>query len=162
MSTINVFQFLDKLNVWRTESHAMINVEAALFRIAKINALLNTITALLSLAQLAVSMWEINVLLLVVHNALLKTGVVWTTVPMNTIIALVSLAWIPAWIIGSIAIVSALLIVKIQIVITCAGQSILLVSQYWDAIFAGNIAINALWCAITPAEHFKGNLMLRD
>jgi hypothetical protein len=154
MSTITLLEFSDKLNVWRTESHAMINVETALLRIVKINASLNTITALLSLAQLAVSMWEINVLLLVVHNALLKTGVAWTTVPMNTIIALVSLAWIPAWIIGSIDIFSALSTVKIQIVITCAEQSFLLVSQYWDAIFAGNIAIYALWCAITPDEHW--------
>jgi hypothetical protein len=56
MSTFTVLEFLDKLNVWRTESHAVINVETALFRIVKINASLNTITALLSLAQLAVSM----------------------------------------------------------------------------------------------------------
>ena len=42
-----VLKFLIKKNVWRTNLHAKINAESAIVLNAEINALINTITAVL-------------------------------------------------------------------------------------------------------------------
>jgi hypothetical protein len=42
-----VLKFLIKKNVWRTNLHAKINAETAIVTNAEINALINTITAVL-------------------------------------------------------------------------------------------------------------------
>ena len=107
-STIAVFQFLDRPNVWRTDSHAKINVGTASISYAKINALINTITVFLSSANKAVLMWEINVLHHVIQYAPRKTNFAWTTVQMNTTIVCQPSVRQPALVIGSIAIISAL------------------------------------------------------
>ena len=107
-STIAVFQFLDRPNVWRTDSHAKINVGTASISYAKINALINTITVFLSSANKAVLMWEINVLHPVIQYAPRKRKNAWWTVPMNTKVVPQPSVRQPALIIGSIAIISAL------------------------------------------------------
>ncbi len=45
MSTITVFQFLDRPNVWKTDTLVKINVITALARFAKISATTNITTA---------------------------------------------------------------------------------------------------------------------
>ena len=55
-STIVAFQFLEMSNVWKTDSHAKINVGTASNSNAKINALTNTNTVFLSSANKAVLM----------------------------------------------------------------------------------------------------------
>ena len=107
-SIIFACHYLAKRNASKGGLNALVKRVIASIRYAKINALINSITAVLFSAKTAVLIWEINVLYPVIQDAPQKTNFVWTTVPSNTTIALQPSVRQPALVIGSIARISAL------------------------------------------------------